>query len=1172
MTFLPEAAQVAIFTAFDHSGIGLQLAVGADGDCAVPMAAGQHVMGVVQQEVHAREGQVNKMLVDDKGTLLLVVFGLPPKPHVDDSLRALRVATMLTSLFDGSGAPAPPAGVGRGSDGGGGGGDGGGGGGGGGDGGGGGGVDDIGAGEASAGSAAAAATRSSIRACIGIGSGRAFCGVVGSRARREFTTMGDVVNVSARLMGQASKPDSKYRIFVDEATSEETKADIAYKMMPSVKLKGKANALTIFAPVGQKARKKGGSTIGKQGRDQEYEHIRSMVAELLVYTGGGTIVMLGNRGSGKAVLVKGITEQAKLAGLLCLTSHVSDESSKSGGGSGSGGGGGGGGGAAKKERASVATTQRGSTSRNSQMATAVTFRSEYRPVWFEEALADVGEADKASGVDEGGLGFFAWRDVLRQLLSKSALATHLGREGMVLEAIADAAALASQQTAAAAAAAKTTDADAAVPPPTLSSPRDTSERRSLSGSFKWPGQRLPSAAGPIGAVELPRWAWLLNELLPEGEQLALCAPPELEARSLAECCSALLLMIVLLLRHVSSAAVPAPPPTPSPTPPSTVDGVVATATPPPRPSPSPSGPHHRGGAHPMGQAIMVLLHLQTGTSTDQKVDLWSWRTASALSARCGSDATMRLLLAVVTRPMTMPSTSAGGHAAATAAAAAAAGTAVPTTDGSTAAAAAAAPPASSPSSHASSGTPSTIDPLPEMHRAFQDIMLEAELSSSLVMLRPLSTAMRERYLLEVLRAKHGYTGEPDGVPAALVRHMSERAAGNPKYIVEMLDAIAKAGLITLQAAPSAAAAAALSPDAAAAAGADDDDDDDDADAEPAPPSQMVLAPRTAAELAAVEVPSKMKATIMQQYDSLDPALQIALKIASPLAAFSVGMLVDVGLPSHVFRRLANLFTHAVDEGILEEVSMASPPINSDVLSADPSAPRAWQWTMHVMRELVRASLLSSERERIEKQVRTLRGYVAKRRGSSSRPTVDQTAPIMPPAGAACEEDSIRSQPVPEAEEEEGAGDEGAVGESAGGVGSAGKVFAASGRALVQSAEELARSIGSLLPTFPRPSFFGGGASSSSSSPSSSADAPSVRRGPPTLTPPSAPHLDRWAAAALDSLQARVDELDAENARLRRQLAEQGGRDGAGAAAANGAKNGEAAPPVPTPPGMMSSEL
>ena len=64
-------------------------------------------------------------------------------------------------------------------------------------------------------------------------------------------------------------------------------------------------------------------------------------------------------------------------------------------------------------------------------------------------------------------------------------------------------------------------------------------------------------------------------------------------------------------------------------------------------------------------------------------------------------------------------------------------------------------------------------------------------------------------------------------------------------------------------------------------------------------------------------------------------------MVSPLQAFSVGMLVDVGLPSHVFKRLTNVFSHAVDEGILEEV--AAP---EDVLSADPVATRAWKCAMH----------------------------------------------------------------------------------------------------------------------------------------------------------------------------------------------------------------------------------
>ncbi len=42
----------------------------------------------MQRAVYAQEGSVNKFLVDDKGVLLLVVFGLPPLFHVDDPVRS----------------------------------------------------------------------------------------------------------------------------------------------------------------------------------------------------------------------------------------------------------------------------------------------------------------------------------------------------------------------------------------------------------------------------------------------------------------------------------------------------------------------------------------------------------------------------------------------------------------------------------------------------------------------------------------------------------------------------------------------------------------------------------------------------------------------------------------------------------------------------------------------------------------------------------------------------------------------------------------------------------------------------------------------------------------------------------------------------------------------------
>ena len=50
------------------------------------------------------------------------------------------------------------------------------------------------------------------------------------------------------------------------------------------------------------------------------------------------------------------------------------------------------------------------------------------------------------------------------------------------------------------------------------------------------------------------------------------------------------------------------------------------------------------------QQAMVLIHMQTGSSAEAKLDVWSWRTASALSTQC-SNRKMNLLFAVVTRQL-----------------------------------------------------------------------------------------------------------------------------------------------------------------------------------------------------------------------------------------------------------------------------------------------------------------------------------------------------------------------------------------------------------------------------------------------------------------------------------------------------------------------------------------
>ena len=51
-------------------------------------------MAGLQTKCYSHEGSLNKFVVDDKGLLLLLVFGLPPLVHTDDAIRAVRRLTL----------------------------------------------------------------------------------------------------------------------------------------------------------------------------------------------------------------------------------------------------------------------------------------------------------------------------------------------------------------------------------------------------------------------------------------------------------------------------------------------------------------------------------------------------------------------------------------------------------------------------------------------------------------------------------------------------------------------------------------------------------------------------------------------------------------------------------------------------------------------------------------------------------------------------------------------------------------------------------------------------------------------------------------------------------------------------------------------------------------------
>ena len=122
-------------------------------------------MQALQTALYRYEGSINKLNVDDKGVTLVAALGLPPLTHEDDAARGVQAALAMQAKLRELG----------------------------------------------------------LRCSIGITSGRAFCGEVGNAPRREYTMIGEVVNLAARLMQAA--PDD---ILCDAATYQAAQARLDF--------------------------------------------------------------------------------------------------------------------------------------------------------------------------------------------------------------------------------------------------------------------------------------------------------------------------------------------------------------------------------------------------------------------------------------------------------------------------------------------------------------------------------------------------------------------------------------------------------------------------------------------------------------------------------------------------------------------------------------------------------------------------------------------------------------------------------------------------------------------------------------------------------------------------------------------------------------------------------
>ena len=144
------------------------------------------VLCEVQKSVYQYEGAINKFLMDDKGSTLIACFGLPPGAHENDCergvLAALKVCDKLYDL--------------------------------------------------------------NLSASCGLTYGEVFCGIIGNRVRREYTVLGDCVNLSARLMQRATSEGGG--VLCDASVAEACGPSLLFTELDAINVKGKSDAVKIF--------------------------------------------------------------------------------------------------------------------------------------------------------------------------------------------------------------------------------------------------------------------------------------------------------------------------------------------------------------------------------------------------------------------------------------------------------------------------------------------------------------------------------------------------------------------------------------------------------------------------------------------------------------------------------------------------------------------------------------------------------------------------------------------------------------------------------------------------------------------------------------------------------------------------------------------------------------
>lgn len=164
---------------------------------------------------------------------------------------------------------------------------------------------------------------------IGVAVGKVFAAPVGSTTRREYTVVGDVVNLSARLMQICSQNE----IITDQVTMARTRQWLEFEPLPPRHLKGKQEAITPYKVVDDRTSSSQIQSYVERwkrplfGRDEEIGRLSGMLDRALA--GQGSVLSLsGGTGTGKSrLLAYGINHWLTQGGMgllgVCLQ-HTAD--------------------------------------------------------------------------------------------------------------------------------------------------------------------------------------------------------------------------------------------------------------------------------------------------------------------------------------------------------------------------------------------------------------------------------------------------------------------------------------------------------------------------------------------------------------------------------------------------------------------------------------------------------------------------------------------------------------------------------------------------------------------------------------------------------------------------------------------------------------------------------